>query len=202
MDSKVTKYGKIYRKVLAAAGLAVTEKNTASYEKRLSGMYSSRNFERHNVYPSVSTPHVYAVIAMCLELKELGMTEDARIIDAVNTGFSARRNFFKRLIRAIDILPWSYRIAERFNISDHERRVKDGSITYDVFSVGEGKIEYSISKCVYVDMFETYGIRSLCRIFCMTDTTAYDNLRRHVTFIRHSTLSDGDCCHDEIIRRK
>ena len=30
----------------------------------------------------------------------------------------------------------------------------------------------------------------------------YENLRRHVTFIRHSDLSDGDACHDEIIRRR
>ena len=63
-------------------------------------------------------------------------------------------------------------------------------------------IEYSISKCVYIEMFETYGIRKLCRIFCMTDTTSYENLRRHVTFIRHSDLSDGEACHDEIIRRR
>ena len=48
-------------------------------------------------------------------------------------------------------------------------------------------------------MFETYGIRSLCKIFCMTDTTSYENLTRHVIFIRYSDLSDGNCCHDEII---
>ena len=63
-------------------------------------------------------------------------------------------------------------------------------------------IEYRISRCVYVEMFEAYCIRSLCKIFCMTDTTSYENLRRHVTFIRHSDLSDGDACHDEIIRRR
>ena len=51
-------------------------------------------------------------------------------------------------------------------------------------------------------MFEAYGIRGLCKIFCMTDTTSYENLRHHVTFIRHSDLSDGDACHDEIIRRR
>ena len=70
------------------------------------------------------------------------------------------------------------------------------------FDVGEDRIEYRISKCAYVDMFEAYGIRSLCKIFCMTDTTSYENLRRHVTFIRHSDLSDGDACHDEIIQRR
>ncbi len=36
----------------------------------------------------------------------------------------------------------------------------------------------------------------------MTDTLAYESLPKHVRFIRHSDLSDGDCCHDEVIRRK
>lgn len=39
-----------------------------------------------------------------------------------------------------------------------------------------GKVEYNISKCMYVEMFEYYGIRSLCKIFCMTDEYAYANL--------------------------
>ena len=36
---------------------------------------------------------------------------------------------------------------------------------------------------------------------CMTDETAYAGLTRHVEFIRHSDLSIGNCCHDEVIRR-
>ncbi len=164
-------------------------------------MYATERFKAHSVYPTTNAIHVYAVIAMCLELKALGLT-DAEIIGAVNDGFARRRNFFRRLIRLIDLLPNSFSIAKKWNISDHDKRIKDGSITYDRFDVGQDRIEYSISKCVYVEMFETYGIRSLCRIFCMTDTTSYENLRRHVTFIRHSDLSDGEACHDEIIRRR
>ena len=93
-------------------------------------------------------------------------------------------------------------IVKKWNIQDHDRRVQDGSLTYDRFDAGEGRIEYRICECVYIEMFEAYDIRSLCKIFCMTDTTSYKNLRRHVTFIRHSDLSDGDTCHDEIIRRR
>ena len=63
------------------------------------------------------------------------------------------------------------------------------------------KVEYHISKCMYVEMFETYGIRELCKIFCMTDEKAYAGLTRHVRFIRHSDLSDGPACFDEVIRR-
>lgn len=36
----------------------------------------------------------------------------------------------------------------------------------------------------------------------MTDTTSYDNLPKHVRFIRYSDLSDGDCCHDEMIDKR
>ena len=38
-----------------------------------------------------------------------------------------------------NILPNSYQIARKWNISDHEKRVRDGSITYDSFEVFEGE---------------------------------------------------------------
>ena len=53
---------------------------------------------------------------------------------------------------------------------------------------------------MYVAMFEYYGIREYCKIFCMSDTQAYANLTKHIKFVRHSDLSDGPCCHDEVIR--
>lgn len=163
-------------------------------------MYASDKFKEHNIYPTTDAEYIYAIIAMCLELKKLGLS-DSEIIDAVNQGFSKRRAFFKRLIRCIDLLPNSFDIARKWNISDHEKRVKDGSITYDYFNADKDKVEYNISKCMYVEMFECYGIRTLCRIFCMTDETAYSCLTRHVNFIRHSDLSTGSSCHDEVIRK-
>ncbi len=201
MEKTIRKYSKVYRKALLSRHCQEIEAKAVAYEARLREMYASDDFRAHSVYPTTNTTHVYAVIAMCLEMKAFGLT-DAEIIGAVNHGFARRRNFFRRIIRAIDLLPNSFSIAKKWNIQDHDRRVKDGSITYDRFDAGKDRIEYSISQCVYIGMFETYGIRSLCKIFCMTDTTSYENLRRHVTFIRHSDLSDGDACHDEIIRRR
>ena len=201
MEKTIRNYSKVYRKALSFRHCRDIEAKAAAYESRLREMFASERFKAHSVYPTTNATHVYAVIAMCLEMKAFGLT-DTEIIEAVNHGFARRRNFFKRLIRLIDLLPNSFSIAKIWNISDHDKRVKDGSITYDRFDVSKDRIEYSISKCVYIEMFETYGIRGLCKIFCMTDTTSYENLRRHVTFIRHSDLSDGDACHDEIIRRR
>ena len=201
MEKTIRKYGKVYRKALSFRHCRDIGAKTAAYEARLREMYASDGFKAHSVYRTTNATHVYAVIAMCLEMKAFGLT-DAEIIETVNQGFARRRSFFRRIIRAIDLLPNSFSIAQKWNIQDHDRRVKDGSLTYDRFEVGEDRIEYSISKCVYVEMFEAYGIRNLCKIFCMTDTTSYENLWHHVTFIRHSDLSDGDVCHDEIIRRR
>lgn len=201
MAKTVKKYGNIYGKILVKGNFPNPDRKQEAYEKRLTEMYASKKYAEHNIYPTTNAEYIYAIIAMCLELKESGLS-DIEIIDAVNSGFSRRRNFFKWLIRCIDLLPNSYQIAEKWNISDHDKRIKDGSISYDQFDVSDGRIEYNISRCAYVEMFETYGIRSLCKIFCMTDTTAYNNLRKHVEFIRYSDLSDGDCCHDIIMDKR
>ena len=197
----VKKYGKVFRKILVMGSYPDPDVKQDSYETRLTKMYASEKYTEHNKYPSTNTEYIYAIIAMCLELKGFGLS-DKKIIDTINSGFNGRRNFFKRLIRCIDLFPNSYQIAEKWNISDHDKRMQDGSIYYDQFEVSEGKIEYNISKCVYVEMFETYGIRPLCKVFCMTDTTAYSNLKKHVEFIRYSDLSDGDCCHDVIMDKR
>ena len=200
-DRMIRRYTAVFRKALAGAKCGDADAVPAAYRKRLADMYASGVFRRYSVYPTINTAHVFAVIAMCLELRRLGLT-DQQVIDAVNTGFSARRRIFKGLLWCIDRLPNAYRIVEKWNLSDHAKRVGDGSLAYDAFDVSDGRIAYRISRCAYVEMFEAYGIRSLCKIFCMTDTSAYEHLQRHVAFIRHSDLSDGCCCHDVIMDRR
>ncbi len=200
MDKLIKKYSDLYRKALRKKQFSDVEGKTAAYRKRLREMYESEAFRKHDVYPTMNVELIYAVIAMCLELKGFGLT-DREIIDFSDTMFEKRKKIFAVLEKVVDVLPGSYKIAEKWNINDHDKRVKDGSITYDIFDVQDGRIEYSISKCRYVEMFEYYGIRHLCKIFCNTDTSAYSQLTKHVKFTRYSDLSDGDCCHDVIERK-
>lgn len=191
MDKLIKKYSDLYRIALNKWQLSDVEGKTAAYEKRLRKMYESEAFKEHDVYPTMNVELIYAVIAMCLELKGFGLS-DREIMDFSDTVFEKRKKFFAVLEKAVNVLPNSYKIAEKWNINDHEKRVKDGSITYDVFDVKDGRIEYRISKCKYVYMFEYYGIRPLCKIFCNTDTSAYSKLTRGVKFTRYSDLSDGE----------
>ena len=201
MEKFVKKYAQIYRVALNANNFSDIDLRVKSYEQRLKKMYASNAFVVHNVYPTMDVTKIYAVIAMCLELKKENLS-NTEIIDVVNSGFMKLKKMLAIVEKVIDILPNTYQIAKKWNISDHENRVEDGSITYDYFNVTEGKIEYCISKCMYIEMFEYYGIRSLCKIFCLTDEAAYANLTRHVKFIRHSDLSDSTCCHDEVWDKK
>ena len=199
-EKAIRSYGKYYRISLAESGISDIDGKMASFEKRLREMYASENYKKHNIYPTTDTTYIYAVMAMCLEVESFGYS-DKETIEIVNRGFEKRRNFFRRIIAFVNILPNSFNIARKWNLGDHAKRVKDGSITYDYFNVTKDKVDYSISKCMYVEMFKTYGIRPLCKIFCKTDEFAYAGLTRHVRFIRHSDLSDGPSCTDEVIRK-
>ena len=194
------RYAKAYRKAAQAASVPDPEASASSYERRLADMYASDLYRTHDVYPTMDTRMIYAVIAMCLELRERGVA-DAQIIAAVNQAFAGRKRAFVALEKLIGALPCAWTIARRWNIQDHEKRVADGSIDYDLFEVSDHAVEYRIGRCMYVEMFDAWGVRSLCQIFCDTDTQAYDNLTRHVEFVRHSTLATGDTCHDEIYER-
>jgi hypothetical protein len=201
MDRDIRKYTKLYRRALVTNQFPDPVGKAAAYEQRLQALYASDDFKAHNVYPTMDVSLIYAVIAMCLELKGYGLS-DQEIIWFTDDVFKKRKQFFGVLTKVVGLLPNCYQIAKRWNIDDHEKRVHDGSITYDIFEVSDDKIEYRISKCMYIEMFEHYGIRSLCKIFCLTDEHAYANLTRHVLFVRHSDLSDGDSCHDEIINKR
>jgi len=196
----IRKCSRLYRKALEKQNFSDAEIKTHQYENRLRDMLASPAFNTHNVYPTMNVPLIYAVIAMCLELRDLGLS-DGEIIAFTDIVYAGRRKIFDTLIRIVNLLPNSFRITKKWNISDHAKRVQDHSITYDSFSVSKDAVEYRISKCMYVEMFECYGIRSLCKIFCNTDTWSYAGLTRHVRFVRHSDLSDGPCCWDEVYRK-
>ncbi len=200
IDKNIKSFSKFYRNILLDEGVEDIDSKMISYNTRLKEMYNSKEFAEHNIYPSTNVSFVYAVIAMCLELKDAGYTND-RIIPAVEKSMESRWSTFVKILKFIDRFPFCFSVVRKWNKSDHADRVKDGSITYDRFVPGEEKVEYSISKCMYVEMFASYGIRPLCKIFCNTDRIAYSGLTGHVEFIRHSDLSDGDACFDEIIKK-
>lgn len=200
LEKEVRNYAGLYRAALRRNGIEDADHKTQNYAERLAEMYASEDYAKHDVYPTIRTSLVYAVIAMCLEWKQAGRTKEETIA-FINDVFRGRKKLLGALEKVIDVFPVAWPVARKWNLADHESRVKDDSITYEMFAAGENEISYKISKCQYVEMFAQYGIREYCKIFCMTDTQAYANLTRHVEFIRYEDLSDGESCRD-VVRRK
>lgn len=197
-EKALRSYTRLFGATLARNQVADGGEISQVFKVRLANMYASEDFRRHSAYPSIDTVKVYAVIALCLELRERGYS-DEKIIGLVNSAFANSKRLFYAIEAVVDLFPCCYAIVRKWNIQDHAARIADGSIDYDFFEADEKHVAYSISGCRYVEMFEHYGVRSLCKVFCMSDTMAYDHLTRHVRFIRHSDLSEGPACQDEII---
>ena len=199
MDKQIAKYARMYRSAIRRRGLADIDEKTRAYIAKLTALRTAEAYRRHDQYPTIDTLKVYAVIAMCLMLREYGLTDD-EVIHTVNDAFRVPKRLFYCLEKLIDCFPAAWNIAKKWNLNDHTRRVQDGSITYDYFTAEDDHISYRISRCMYVEMFAEYGIRPLCKIFCMSDTMAYANLTRHVRFVRRSDLSDGPSCQDDVYK--
>ena len=101
---EINKYARLYRKALKKQKDADAAAKTEKYKKRLAVMVSSEIYRRHNVFPSMNIDLIYAVVAMCLELKEQGLS-DREIMDFSDVVFKARRQMFAALEKLVDLLP-------------------------------------------------------------------------------------------------
>ena len=115
MEKIVKKYAKIYRNALKDNNFSDIDKRTEFYEQRLGKMYNSQEFAKHNIYSTMNVEKIYAVIAMCLELKKENLS-DKEIIDIVNSGFERLRKIVKIIAKVINILPNTYHIAKKWNM--------------------------------------------------------------------------------------
>lgn len=92
----VKKYTALYRSALLRAGMHDAAQKAQNYAARLTDMYASDAYRQHDRYPTMRVSMIYAVITMCLELKDAGLQKEA-IIGFVNDAFRKRKQAFIRL---------------------------------------------------------------------------------------------------------
>ncbi len=91
MEKLTKQFADMYRNTLRVKGFSEPEQKTNSYICRLERMYTSEKYQEYSIYPSMGIDKIFAVIAICLELNELGES-DAEIIEFVNTGLNLHTN--------------------------------------------------------------------------------------------------------------
>ena len=120
-EKLIRQYCRLYREALEKQSFSDAEIKTGQYAKRLKDMLASPAFKAHDVYPTMNVPLIYAVIAMCLELRGFGLS-DGDIMAFTDVVFAGRRKIFDTLIKIIDLLPTCFQIAKKWNIKDHANR--------------------------------------------------------------------------------
>lgn len=147
----------------------------------------------------VSINSAYFFVTASLVCRELGYSFDETQSILYNIAWPIRCRW-RKIINFLERLPFGYNlfvfVLERFNLS------YGSNLTFDFLKHEKNKFEYQISKCIYIEIFEHYGIREYCKSLCDSDIHVMGGACKHAKFIRYSDMSNSSVCHDAVVRVK
>jgi len=197
MEKKVkwmTQFSKLFAKAMKKIGRSDYKKLENMYRNRYMDYLCSDEYEEYREHGSIELEIVYAAIAhtkICLEIG-IALEEAMRIWEEMMIA-SERKNR-RMLCSLIDNLKNGYKMAANHLEKEARKHKADESMTFEVLKRDEEKLEVKISRCVYVEIFEAYGLRELCRVFC-NNIHCLDAMEKSAKFEKYSSLLDGECCH-------
>lgn len=203
MEKKVkwmTQYSKLFAKAMKKYGRKDYKKLENLFRNRYMDHLCSEEFEAYKKYGMISIEKIYAAITHAQICLEIGLTleESQRIWEA----------FIDENERKIHVLFCSFfdcwkngyrKIAN--HLENEARKYKaDGSMVFDILERNEEKLEFKVSKCVYVEIFEAYGIKSFCKVFCKR-LQSLECMKKTADLRIYSNMIEDNCCHVELLKR-
>lgn len=191
------RYTKLFVAAMKEIGRSDSEILGETFKTKYLAYLNSKEFDEFSRYKTISLEKVYCAITHAKICLELGYSQEEaqRIWEEVLT------KKFKKLYRGIcsfvDLLPGGYKIVAGLLYKDAKERIAEDCLTYEKLMYTDQKLEYIITRCAYVEIFEYYGIRQFCKVFCNSDL-CMEVLHKRAKFVRHFDLVDGPYCHDEI----
>lgn len=204
MDKKikyVRKYAKIFLKTMKEIGREDNETMHETFKIRYMNHLNSKEFIEFSKYKTISLEKVYCAITFAQILTEAGYSLDGAQEIWEKVLIKELKKKINNILKFIDNLPFCYKIVSGLLYKDAKERIAENCLTYEFLEYNKDKLEYKISRCAYIEIFEYYGIRQFCKVFCNNDL-CMKTLYKRAKFIRHSDLVDGENCHDEIIKIK
>lgn len=192
------KYARMFLRTMREIGRGDADKLYEVFYTRYLAHLNSPEFEEFSRYKTISLEKVYCAIThaqICLELG-YSLGEAQHLWEEVLC--RNFKKFFNGAMAFLDALPNGYTIVAGWLYKDAKERIAEDCLTYELLEYTDQKLEYKITRCAYVEIFEHYGIRQFCKVFCNNDL-CMAVMKRHAKFIRHSDLVDGLCCHDEVV---
>lgn len=194
------KYTKLFCSSMKKAG-RYTPSLYEEYKNLYLDLTDSAEYKEFSKYKTMGINKVYAAITHTKLCQDKGISlDEARNIWEKYTAKNIRR-IFRTVCKVIDILPNGYKIVSGWLYDDAQKRINENCLTYEFLDYTDKKLQYKITRCAYIELFEKYGIKKFCKVFCNNDL-CMQVMHRKAKFIRHSDLTDGNCCYDEIINLK
>ena len=203
MEKKVkwmTQYAKLFEKAMKKLGRSDYKKQVDLFRNRYMDHVCSEQYELYAKYGSVILEKVYAAITyvqICLEI-EISLEEAMRIWQEVMVADEQR--IANGMCGLLDHLKNGYKLVANHLEKEARKHKADGSMTFEVLACTEDKLEVNISKCLYVEIFEAYGIREFGCVFC-DSLKCLEKMQKSASFEKRSSLLDGECCHMSFVKR-
>lgn len=203
MEKKVkwmNQYSKLFAKAMKKNGRSDYKKMENLYRNRYMDYMCSKEFEEYTKYGSVALEKVYAAIThakVCLEFG-ISLEEAKKIWEEMILQEERKRNAL--LCGLVDNLKSGYKMVANYLEKEARKHKANESMTFETLKCGEEKTEFKVTRCAYVEIFEYYGIRSFCKVFC-NSIHCLDVMQKSAKFTKQSDLIDGDCCHVEFVKQ-
>lgn len=171
------------------------------YEARYMEYVTSPKYEHFSQYKTMSLDKVFAAVTHAKLCEESGVSlDEANEIWERHMAVNVRR-LLKGACWVFDLLPNGYRIVAGWLYDDAKARIAEGCLSYERLDYSDEKLEYSIMRCAYVELFAHYGIKRFCKVFCENDL-CMQVMHRRAEYVRYDDLVDGNCCHDALINQR
>ena len=197
----VNKYSKLFADTMRQYNRNDTEKLYDEFKTRYLAHLNSKKFKEFSKYKTMRLEKVYCAITFAQICTELGYSLDEAQKIWEETLTKKVKKLANNLCKFVDNLPNSYKIITSLLYKESQNRISENCLTFEVLKCNKEKLEYKISRCAYVEIFEYYGIKKFCKVFCNNDL-CMNAFNKRAKFIRYSDLVDGNCCHDEIVNVK
>ena len=203
MEKKVkwmTQYSKLFAKAMKKIGRSDYKKLENLFRNRYMDHLCSDEYEKYAKHGSIALEEVYAAITHAQICIEIGISiEEAMCIWKECIVADARKKA-NVMCGLLDNLKSGYKLLANCLEKEARKHKADESMTFEVLKREDDKLEVNISKCLYVEIFEDYGMRRLCRVFC-DRLNCLTNMQKSANYEKQESLLDGECCRMSFVRK-
>ena len=197
MEKKVkwmTQYSKLFVKAMKKIGRRDYKKLENMFRNRYMDHLCSEEFKEYTEHGSVIWEKVYAAITHAQICLEMGITLEEAIRIWEEYIVVDEKKFKCTMYSLLDCLKNGYKLVANYLEKEARKHKADQSMTFEVLKRDDDKLELKINRCIYLEFFEKYDMKELCKVFC-NEIHCVEKMEKSSEWIQDAHLFEHECCH-------